>query len=752
MYNDILYDLARFHAPEARSCFDARRNKYVDPNVDRILDSMSSPSLIISIDATFSGVFTNRRTYPGKAMRKATSTWTQHYGKPVLPQHPQRGLFSSAAEDKPVGRVVDAKYIRTVAGKEFDTDYRAPQPYGSAGSGFIKLDAQVSGRENVDMVLSNRWKTTSVGFVPSAAFCSVCAQNWKTKGPCDHEPGNVYEIKDEESGRKSKSLAYLIVPPGNYDHIAFVNTPAQGLSGVSDIGEVADSADQAPWGIPPTEFVITDSEGGLVMFYEDETKSSQKPEPRSFVSLPSEFGGTASGAQNSDGDSSPAQTVEDHRTMAKELLDRLAAIVADCLEQEVESDGVKELSTHILGFIQKDESEELADDIKVEALTDEELDGVVASFFDAFLVDAKKDPKDRPGGSNAGKYSKSDGPFCGPSGDAPAGTYPIGTLKRAKAALAYARNAPNPKGIKDCVCNKWGSQLPSCGAKKDEAEGGAATPDEDGFFLKEFGDAEKADAAKVLELKDQLPHQDDILSDEERMKVDPLDFAGPDRTYLAGSKEQVENSTKMLELMKDELEDEVRTRIQECLNKRAELFNASPPESDSSDEGQEDASGESDASTDVGENDKVVIDTLASKVRSLEQQLKNIGDTMKDREGEIRRLRTQSLSDKQANRNLLVDRVIDLKLALKKPDVAEAKTEQDLRDIKDRLSSRSPESLLDAISDLRMELMNLAGLEKVSNKVKDDKLEDETPKSGQPETKPPVRVSSKAKAKAAFRK
>lgn len=60
--------------------------------------------------------------------------------------------------------------------------------------------------------------------------------------------------------------------------------------------------------------------------------------------------------------------------------------------------------------------------------------------------------KKRPGGSNVGKYKdvpKKD--FAGPSGGAPSGSYPIPNVKKAKAALSYAHNAPNPKGIKEKV-------------------------------------------------------------------------------------------------------------------------------------------------------------------------------------------------------------------------------------------------------------------------------------------------------------
>ena len=41
--------------------------------------------------------------------------------------------------------------------------------------------------------------------------------------------------------------------------------------------------------------------------------------------------------------------------------------------------------------------------------------------------------------------------FCGESGGARKRSYPVNTPSRARAALAYAHNAPNPQGIRDCV-------------------------------------------------------------------------------------------------------------------------------------------------------------------------------------------------------------------------------------------------------------------------------------------------------------
>ena len=63
---------------------------------------------------------------------------------------------------------------------------------------------------------------------------------------------------------------------------------------------------------------------------------------------------------------------------------------------------------------------------------------------------------EKPGGSNVGTYKNvSSKDFAGTAGGAPKGSYPINTRARAKAALAYAHNAPNPAGIKAKVHAKY---------------------------------------------------------------------------------------------------------------------------------------------------------------------------------------------------------------------------------------------------------------------------------------------------------
>ena len=86
--------------------------------------------------------------------------------------------------------------------------------------------------------------------------------------------------------------------------------------------------------------------------------------------------------------------------------------------------------------------------------------------------------REKEGSSSAGDYSDVDkDDFCGPAGGAAPGTYPVDSEKRARAALSYAHNAPDPEGIKRCVYRKakehgWDigseedSEKPSAGLSK----------------------------------------------------------------------------------------------------------------------------------------------------------------------------------------------------------------------------------------------------------------------------------------------
>lgn len=68
----------------------------------------------------------------------------------------------------------------------------------------------------------------------------------------------------------------------------------------------------------------------------------------------------------------------------------------------------------------------------------------------------EKEMEKKPGSSNVGEYKKvSPKDFAGKAGGSSKYSFPINTKKRAKAALSYSRNAPNPSGIKEKVYKKY---------------------------------------------------------------------------------------------------------------------------------------------------------------------------------------------------------------------------------------------------------------------------------------------------------
>ena len=76
--------------------------------------------------------------------------------------------------------------------------------------------------------------------------------------------------------------------------------------------------------------------------------------------------------------------------------------------------------------------------------------------------------KKKPGSSNVGKYKDVDvSQFAGSAGGSSPYSFPINTEKRAKAALAYSRNAPRPEGIKRAVYKKY----PALKKRKEQREG-----------------------------------------------------------------------------------------------------------------------------------------------------------------------------------------------------------------------------------------------------------------------------------------
>ena len=103
-----------------------------------------------------------------------------------------------------------------------------------------------------------------------------------------------------------------------------------------------------------------------------------------------------------------------------------------------------------------------------------------------------KAARKQPGGSNVGKKTFASGkprtgPYAGPSGGSPKGSYPIPDKAHAKAAIKMSGHAPNPAGIKSAVYRKYPDLKPE-DKKQDGSKNVKSFPD-----LNKDGKVSKAD-------------------------------------------------------------------------------------------------------------------------------------------------------------------------------------------------------------------------------------------------------------------
>ena len=171
-------------------------------------------NLICEVDATHSGTLINNRIYPPDSMEKGVKSWTKPYKKPVLINHDDTS--------DPVGRVIKAKYFKTLRGEE-TKDYK-PILKRSDGYGFQRLTVKVTDPTAIQKILDGRYETVSVRMNTDHAWCSICNIDWSNDGPCEHMPGQMYDNK----------LAYITTGDLSYREVSFVNIPADEFAGVKE--------------------------------------------------------------------------------------------------------------------------------------------------------------------------------------------------------------------------------------------------------------------------------------------------------------------------------------------------------------------------------------------------------------------------------------------------------------------------------------------------------------------------------------
>lgn len=251
-----IHDLVKFNFlnPDLtviKDDFDSARGPF-EKIVDTDISQLESKGLKVKIAATHSGVVTmNNMFYLPDNMKRGTPTFLEDYNKPILLHHNER-------QDN-IGRVIDAVYIDTsniikdsikdaafsdssfrdfCAGRmpfsyqiDFARKYLINDTHTMIqndmyyGLGHIQIVADITDPDAIQKFLDGRYLTGSVGARTNRAICSVCKQNWTESGPCEHEPGSVYDEKK----------CVLITGDFIYDEYSMVNSPADRQSKVLEL-------------------------------------------------------------------------------------------------------------------------------------------------------------------------------------------------------------------------------------------------------------------------------------------------------------------------------------------------------------------------------------------------------------------------------------------------------------------------------------------------------------------------------------
>ena len=197
-----------------------------DEVVQQAIDSVlkeKNPKLKVTIDATHSGVLTNRRVYPGKYVQSGYKSFTSkanggtsEYDKPVLKHH--------TSYDDAIGRVTASTFTKLKQGSQFEEDFLSPDPVGGKGSGVVTITADITDPESIQKIIDGRYLSVSAGHETDSMTCSTCG---KSIMKCNHWPGKYYDIEGEESDAENGFLCYYITGNMTYNEISFVNMPAQ---------------------------------------------------------------------------------------------------------------------------------------------------------------------------------------------------------------------------------------------------------------------------------------------------------------------------------------------------------------------------------------------------------------------------------------------------------------------------------------------------------------------------------------------
>lgn len=254
--NDLVtFDFLNPDLASIQDDFKNSRGPFEKINDITDIKNLDAKGLKVRIAATHSGIVTrNNMFYLPDKMKKATPTFLEDYGKPILKHHNEKV--------DSIGRIIESSYIDTsglikdtitdaaltetalqdfCSGKmpfSYQVDFVRKyfnRPINDASSfmtnqeyiglGHVQIIADITDPEAIQKFIDGRYLTGSVGARTNRAVCSICKQDYTKDGPCEHDPGGVYDDKK----------CVLIAGDFFYDEYSVVNNPADRQSKVLEL-------------------------------------------------------------------------------------------------------------------------------------------------------------------------------------------------------------------------------------------------------------------------------------------------------------------------------------------------------------------------------------------------------------------------------------------------------------------------------------------------------------------------------------
>lgn len=638
------------------------------------LTRIKRPRLLVDMKATNSGVPINNRVYPGPQVALSIESWTKDYPKPITDDHPSHSLLGGRSKPKVLGRVGKATYTRIVDETQWLEDWRKPLPVGSDGSGFVNLRGSVTDQSAIEQILDGRLLTVSVGAHPRKFFCSICTQDWIAKGPCEHKPGQTYTIDSKKA--KGTYKAYGITGILDYNHIAFVDMPADVQARVLS-SELADSREyfqvMTDTVLPTCTLnrlaLIDDVTGQVVEF--DLTPPAQStsvvPQETAIIEavadLPFEIG------------------VPKEYAMSKETAQETPK------PPEVEdAEGQTEDKPQVV-------------DVNGNWTMPDPEDGHTHG-----LASLNTDGSGRTTASKGTKIPKHDHEIIN-------GVVKVSSAGEGKEAYVsrhpgtFYFDSEGKIGIDPLnpTVEEIDEDCPNCFMNADLME------DEP------MSEAEMKDQEEMVATFEQGHTADAVLTTAARKKLKGGTFCGPDRSFPVPDAAHARNALARLgQGFPKGATTATKARIRACVNRKAKTFGV---KSKSADAGTQEApvqdtenptpkTPEVTPTPEPQENktETTVIETMASELERKKSQVIRLENALSDAKGELEEVRKELDQLQAEGRKQVVDRVMDLRLTLDKPDVREAQSEEELGKIRTELEGRTIESLRDSAHDLQLEL------------------------------------------------